>query len=461
MTNIRNQSALVNGDATPSRQKFRLQDKLHGDRRLTDAERCVGYFIIDWYGIGGRDYTFTRHERLAEYTHLDVRTVRRCIARLVALGYITIKTRGRWGRASEYVPVFLPVHEDIALSSCSSAHEDIVLSSCSSAHEDIALSGHEDIALSAHEDIAMSTHTPTIPVVQTKGMVWTADAGALAPDGARTPRGGEAVPEKAVPEEAVPEEAVPEEAVPIFKRLWALPWIDKSFKAKQAGKRAVDETMARADAPPEVLLVAKAESYLANVPRAKQRWLSVWLRDEGWLCDESPAKPERASKANGKAAPERAKPESAPRGEFESEDEYIAREAGFPVGTRVRDKERARMGKVLAGRAHGKVKLLVLWDSRDRGWYSPSCLEVVAKPAPREPEPPSPVQLRAKEAGLVVGARVRDVADHECEDDRFEEIGRVVAVSRDGHVAVQWRDSDPGPHHEPEDCWGGLQVVAP
>ena len=146
MTYICNPSAPVNGDATPSRQKFRLQDKLHGDRRLTDAERCVGYFIIDWYGIGGRNYTFTRHDRLAEYTGLDVRTVRRSIAKLVALGYITIRTRGRWGRASEYVPIFLPVYEDIPMSSCSP-------------HMRTGQSAHEDIAMSEHEDKAMSTHT--------------------------------------------------------------------------------------------------------------------------------------------------------------------------------------------------------------------------------------------------------------------------------------------------------------
>ena len=148
--------------------------------------------------------------------------------------------------------------------------------------------------------------------------------------------------------------------------MWALDWLCKSLKARNAAKRAVDETMARADAPSEDLLVGKAASYLANVPRAEQRWLNIWLKE---ACDETPrAKSDRASKANGKdPKPERAaKPESAPRGEFESESKYIAREAGFPVGTRVRDKERGLMGEVLAGetRADGKVRLLVLWGSR-------------------------------------------------------------------------------------------------
>src|SRR5262249_59748676 len=92
--NICDSPAPVNGDTTPSKKKFRLQANVHGDRRLSEADLRVAYFIIDWYGIEGRNYTFTRHDRLAEYTGLDVRTVRRCIAKLVALGYNIIKTRG-------------------------------------------------------------------------------------------------------------------------------------------------------------------------------------------------------------------------------------------------------------------------------------------------------------------------------------------------------------------------------
>jgi hypothetical protein len=146
MTNIRTPSTPVHNGGDTFQQKCRLQRKLHGDRRLSDAARCVGFFIIDEYGIGGRDYSFSRQDRLAELTGFDVRTVQRSTAKLVALGYITIKTRGRWGRASEYVPVFLPVYDDIVMSSCSP-------------HTTTTQSTHDDIALSRHDDIAMSTHT--------------------------------------------------------------------------------------------------------------------------------------------------------------------------------------------------------------------------------------------------------------------------------------------------------------
>src|SRR5262249_40226845 len=121
--------------------------------------------------------------------------------------------------------------------------------------------------------------------------------------------------------------------------LWALDWIDKSLKARRAGKRVVAEVVTRADAPSVDLAEAKAKAYLANTPRAEQRWMHIWLQQEGWLCEERPraSKPERASKA--------AKPEPGKR---------------FSPGVRVRNAETAQLGRV---HNVGFVLAHVRWDS--------------------------------------------------------------------------------------------------
>jgi predicted transcriptional regulator len=101
MTHIRTPSAAVNGDATPSRQKFRLLDRIHGDHRLSRADVFVAHFIISWFNPA-RGCAWPSLETLAERTNMDVRAVKRSVARLVAFGVINIKTRGRRGHASEY-----------------------------------------------------------------------------------------------------------------------------------------------------------------------------------------------------------------------------------------------------------------------------------------------------------------------------------------------------------------------
>src|SRR6184192_2976848 len=90
------------------RSKFwRLLTKAMGDQRATGADVRVMYFVVQWYGYKGRTYTFTTNERLADATGMDARSVKRSIQRLVNLGYLAVKHRGRWGRASEYLPGFL------------------------------------------------------------------------------------------------------------------------------------------------------------------------------------------------------------------------------------------------------------------------------------------------------------------------------------------------------------------
>jgi hypothetical protein len=278
MNDIIDSTALVNGANDTSRKKFRLLNKLMGDGRLTDAERRVGYFIIDWYGIRG-PYTFTRHDRLAKRAGVSEKTVQRAVARLVALSYIFVKTQGRHGRASEYVPVFL-TEQPLA------------------GHSEQPLAGHSSVQVAGHSSVQVAGHSsvhpnPTTPVVRsTKGVVGT-DAGAVA-QGAPA-RVGEAVPEDAVPKKAATVPAV-------LKQLLSV-WQNKPAKSVKPAKRVIAEVMARADAPAIELLLAKAREYVVNVPPGEQRWLHIWLQDEGWLCEERPRKSERASKANGKAKP--------------------------------------------------------------------------------------------------------------------------------------------------------------
>jgi helix-turn-helix protein len=300
MTDIIDPSAPGNGASTTSRQKFRLLEKLMGDSRLSDAERRVGYFIIDWYGIKG-PYTFTRHDRLAERAGVSEKTVQRAVARLVALGYIFVKTQGRHGRASEYVPVFLTEQPLAGHSEQPLAGHSYVRLEPSSPPSQEPLAGHSYVQVAGHSYVQVAGHSyvhpnPTTPVVTTKGVVGT-DADALAPDGARA-RVGEAASESAASKKVATVPAV-------LKQLLSV-WQNKPAKSVRPAKGAIAEVMARADAPSTELLVAKAREYVANVPAGEQRWLHIWLQDEGWLCDERPRSEPRASKANGKAKPAKA-----------------------------------------------------------------------------------------------------------------------------------------------------------
>ena len=49
MTDITTSPAAVNGNGTASQQKFRLLDAVHNDRRLSRADVCVAYFIINLF----------------------------------------------------------------------------------------------------------------------------------------------------------------------------------------------------------------------------------------------------------------------------------------------------------------------------------------------------------------------------------------------------------------------------
>src|SRR5262249_54528196 len=77
-------------------------DRLHGDRQLSRADICVAYFIINWFNPA-RGCAWPSLDALAERTDMNVRAVRRSIARLIAFGIIAIKNRGRRGHATEYV----------------------------------------------------------------------------------------------------------------------------------------------------------------------------------------------------------------------------------------------------------------------------------------------------------------------------------------------------------------------
>jgi Helix-turn-helix domain len=355
MTDIYNQSAPGNPPGDTSRKKFQLLDAVHSDLRLSRADICVAHFIINLINAG-KGYAWPSQEALVEMTGLSLRTVKRAVARLVRFGILTIQFRGRPGRSNEYVFGKGDSADTLSQAKGDSADTLLVTELC--------------------HPFGDTADTPslTTPVVTTKGVVRT-DAGRSPPDGGRA-RAGEVAPKKAAPD--------------LFEQLWALPWIDKSFKARNAAKRAVVETKARADAPPDDLLVAKAESYLANVPRAEQRWLSVWLRDEGWLCDESPPKPDRASKANGKAAPKPAAIMGGARVRVTDDAQRRAAAEGIRV---VGD------GEVIMGDYCGQVA--VQWPKGnytysyegETSWWDPEDLLVVAR-AP-------------KANGFRVGTRVR------------------------------------------------------
>jgi hypothetical protein len=65
-----------------------------------------------------------------------------------------------------------------------------------------------------------------------------------------------------------------------------------------------------------------------------------------------------------------------------------------------------------------------------------------------------------REAGFVVGARVRQVNDNYDEEDwkDADDLGVVIGVDRRGYVEVKF-PSDRHPVHHPEDCWDSLRVV--
>jgi helix-turn-helix protein len=434
MSHIRNQSAPVNGGATVSEQKLQDFDDRYGDlirdpgwlawaksqfREVAVADtwpRQAGLriliIIIERFN-GAKGYAWPSYDELAGCTLLNRSTAIRWVARLERLGWIFIKARstGR-GNTNELVLNFDRIADAIAEKEKAEKEKGVRRKGgrCGGLKTERVAEG----GCSLPETGTSATPTTT-PTRSENGVLEWTDAGRSPADAGRA-RAGEAAPD-------------------LFERLWALPWPDKSFKARNAAKRAVAATKARADAPPDDLLVAKAESYLAHVPRAEQRWLSVWLRDEGWLCDESPPKPDRASKANGKAAPQGS----------------IA--ARFPVGTRVRDTHNGDCGRVVEqcpprkeyGEADEPVR--IVWDDGVDEWYREKDLrafEVVVGSGEADPDEfydpdrDETVQQFAARRGFAVGVKVRQDNEGLDEDEWKDEneIGEVIGI--DDHVEVKW-----------------------
>jgi hypothetical protein len=308
-----------NGDGDVARKKFRLQRKIHGDLRLTRADICVAFWIIEYYNPA-RGCAWPSQEKLAELVGLSsktkklahaVKTVSRSVARLVQFGIVRVRTSGRRGHATEYVPYW--EYGGNGAPETESEYPDT----------GVADTENTRTAVSEYPDTRVQntrTPTPAHPLPSRSdsvGMVRT-DAGRSPPDGARA-RAGKAESD-------------------LFKRLWALPWPNKSLNARRCLKRAVTAIETGADAPSSDLVVAKAESYLASTPRGKQRWAHVWLEGVGWDCDEprpKPAEPERASKAKKAERASKAKKKPYQPAELA----FHAAELAFPPGMRVWDRE--------------------------------------------------------------------------------------------------------------------------
>jgi Helix-turn-helix domain len=103
MTDIIDSPAPGNGANDTSRKKFQLRDRLMGDRQLTEADLRVAYFLVSWFNPA-KGCAWPSQATLAEWTGLGLRAVKYATARLVALGLFTVRTRGRRGHATEYVP---------------------------------------------------------------------------------------------------------------------------------------------------------------------------------------------------------------------------------------------------------------------------------------------------------------------------------------------------------------------
>jgi Helix-turn-helix domain len=293
-------------------EKFQLLHKIHGDTRLSRADVCVAYFLVDHFNPA-KGCAWPSQEKLAELTGLSmktkdrahaIKTVRRSIRRLVQFGIVRVRAKGRHGHATEYVPVWdsytgTPVSPDTHVA------EAVERGHRCPSNGDMGVPG---------------TGTPVSPHPLPSRSI---RVGMVRPDAERSPPGGA--------------RARAGEAASVFESLWAV-WQNKPSRSRSRAKRAVAEVVARADAPSPELLLAKAREYVARVPRGEQRWLHIWLLDEeGWTCVESSprlkaAEPERASK------PKAAEPERASKLKAKSQPPNAA-EAEFPRGMHVWDRE--------------------------------------------------------------------------------------------------------------------------
>lgn len=159
--------------------------------------------------------------------------------------------------------------------------------------------------MAEHEDKAMSTHTLPTRSANEGLVVSPADAG-VAPGGA-PPRGAGA-------------DAGASDGAALFEAFWA---IYPRKEGRAVARKAFDAAMARGVSVET--LIDGARRYAAAKAHADPNWLkfpATWLRDECWLEDPQPPrrkepKPERAPKANGNAAPDRAPGASKANGKAE------------------------------------------------------------------------------------------------------------------------------------------------
>jgi hypothetical protein len=254
-------------------------------------------------------------------------------------------------------------------------------------------------------------HTP--PHRSDNEGVVVADAGALAPDGARAPRGSDG---------AAPNDG---HASALAFEAWWQEYPRKEGRA--AAKRAFDAVMARG--VPVTTLVSKARQYaLAKAHVADSKYIKQpanWLKEECWLEDPQPPRP-KAPKPERASKPERAT--SCTRVLYDPHDKV------FSIGACVRPTAAAQHRERMLGCPEiiGKGEVVGLTDDGyinvrwfsgrtddDYPDWSPADLEVVPRPV-----------------GFKVGARVRE-GEGFVHRDHAGEIGEVISAGKHGAI-VQW-----------------------
>jgi hypothetical protein len=418
MTDIHTRSAPVNGTS----EKFRLHAKVHSDRRLTVADVCVAYFLIDRFN-SNKGHAWPSQATLAALTGLSVRTVKRAVARLAAFGIITIKTRGRPGRSSQYVPNFgygdsTDINPD---PDGDSADTNMVTELCPQ---------HGDRALSPNPLPSRSDN---------EGMVRGPAERGLAPDGARRASGADAhASDGAAPDDG-------DAAALEFEAFW------DAYPRKE-GRAAAKKAFAavRRRGVPLDILVSKARQYAAaKAHLADPKYIkrpANWLIEECWLEDPQPPglkapKPERAPRASKDGAAKPVEPVE-PVEPDDDEDEYETPEQAIPIGSCVWNMSNGRKGEVLSVRDidDGPYMVEVQWES---GSISSTPADHLAFEDPLTPE-----ERAAAAAAEAARVRRREL------QDRFPvgtfvrhatsgAHGRVTALTPSNEVEVDWWPDGP------------------
>jgi hypothetical protein len=444
MTNIRNPSAPVNGGNDVERKKkdirrkFDLLTKVACIPQLTGAAKSVAVLLIQWFD-DDLGYAYAKHVTLADWTGQSLSSVKRATAQLDELGVIPIKLQGKRGRANRYVPNWA-----YRARADTETPEEMGVANDTQTGDWVSPVNGVGVTNDTQKVSPMTPSNPPPTRSDNGGLEEGPAARGLAPGGAPRARGADA--------------GAPEHAAS-FERFWnAYP--KKVGRALARG--AFDAVIASGDASVEVL-VAKAEQYAnATAHLPDQRYIKQpanWLNQECWLEDPKPPRPKepkperapRASKANGKAAPE-------------SPFQTRARAAGFVVGALVRDHGTPGyvscegVGRVLAVDSEvvtiRRLTETIVYD--EEFWFQLEATEVIGHADPNEPE--SPDQVRARQAGFVVGALVRDVGNYEHEFFRQKGLGEVVGVYPNGYVEVLWF-ADGFSRDYREKVWNELQVV--